>query len=165
MNLVRTRVTRAGTRTVCTVGDELGTGPAACEKGCNMTRGRTIEDPFTGQRLSFLEIAGETDGRSLRAEVRLEPGGFVPRHLHLRQDERLEILAGSIRYRTRGVDRIMGPGDSADVPRRRFHRVSNASSGEAKFVLDVRPARHIEQTMRGMFGIGRLLRPLARSRR
>jgi hypothetical protein len=28
----------------------------------------------------------------------------------------------------------------------------------------VRPARHIEQTMRSMFGIGRLLRPLARSR-
>ena len=125
---------------------------------------RTIDDPFTGQRLSFLEIAGETDGRSLRAEVRLEPGGFVPRHLHLRQDERIEIVAGSIRYRTRGVDRIMGPGESAAVPRRRFHRVVNAGPGEAIFVLDVRPARHIEQTMRSMFAVGRLLRPLARSR-
>ena len=130
-----------------------------------MTQGdRTIDDPFTGQRLSFLEIANETDGRSLRAEVRLEPGGFVPRHLHLRQDERIEIVAGSIRYRTRGVDRIMGPGDSAAVPRRRLHWVANAGSDEAIFVLDVRPARHIEQTMRSMFAIGRLLRPLARSR-
>ena len=131
-----------------------------------MTRaGHTIDDPFTGQRLRFLEIANETDGRYLRAEVRLEPGGFVPCHLHLRQDERIEILAGSIRYRTRGVDRIMGPGDIAAVPRRRLHRVANASSGEAVFVLDVRPARHIEQTMRSTFAIGRLLRPLARSRR
>src|SRR3954468_21868058 len=110
--------------------------------------GRTIDDPFTGQRLSFVEIAGETDGRSLRAEVRLEPGGFVPRHLHIRQDERIEVLAGSIRYRTRGVDRIMAAGDSAAIPRRRVHRVRNAGSGEAVFVLDVRPARHIEQTMR-----------------
>lgn len=125
---------------------------------------RTINDPFTGQRLSFLEIAGETDGRSLRAEVRLEPGGFVPRHLHLRQDERIEIVAGSIRYRTRHVDRIMGPGDSTAVPRRRVHRVANAGSGEAVFVLEVRPARHIEQTMRSMFAVGRLLRPLARLR-
>jgi quercetin dioxygenase-like cupin family protein len=130
-----------------------------------MTRAdRTIDDPFTGQRLNFLEIAGETDGRSLRAEVRLEPGGFVPRHLHLRQDERIEILAGSIRYRTRGQDRIMKPGDSAAVPRRRIHRVTNAGSGEAIFVLDVRPARHIEQTMRSMFAFGRLLRPFARFR-
>jgi quercetin dioxygenase-like cupin family protein len=129
------------------------------------TAGRTIDDPFTGQRLSFLEIAGETDGRSLRAEVRLEPGGFVPRHLHLRQDERIEILAGSIRYRTRGIDRIMQQGDSAKVPRRRFHRVSNAGPNEARFVLDVSPARHIEQTMRSMFAVGRLMRPLARFRR
>jgi len=126
---------------------------------------RTIDDPFTGQRLSFVEVAGETDGQSLRAEVRLEPGGFVPRHLHIRQDERIEILAGSIRYRTRGVDRIMGTGDRAAVPRRRIHRVSNAGSGEAVFVLDVRPARRIEQTMRSMFAVGRLLRPLARFRR
>ncbi len=130
-----------------------------------MTRAvRTIVDPLTGQRLSFLEIATDTDGRSLRAEVRLEPGGFVPRHLHLRQDERIEILDGSIRYRTRGEDRIMGPGDSAAVPRRRIHRVANAGLGEAIFVLDVRPARHIEQTMRSMFAVGRWLRPLARLR-
>jgi quercetin dioxygenase-like cupin family protein len=125
---------------------------------------RTIDDPLTGQRLHFLEMAGETDGRSLRAEVRLEPGGFVPRHLHLRQDERIEVLAGSIRYRTRGEDRILGTGDSAAVPRRRVHRVANAGPSEAVFVLDVRPAGHIEQTMRSMFAIGRLFRPLARFR-
>lgn len=34
---------------------------------------RTIDDPLTGQRLSFLEVSGETHGQSLRAEVRLEP--------------------------------------------------------------------------------------------
>ena len=130
-----------------------------------MTRpDRTIDDPLTGQRLSFLEIAGETDGRSLRAEVHLAPGGFVPRHLHIRQDERIEILAGSIRYRTRGEDRIMRTGDSAAVPRRRVHRVTNAGPDEAVFVLDVRPARHIEQTMRSMFAMGRMLRPFARWR-
>jgi quercetin dioxygenase-like cupin family protein len=125
---------------------------------------RTIDDPFTGQQLRFIEVAGETDGQSLRAEVRLEPGGFVPRHLHLRQDEQIQVLAGSVRYRTRGEDRIMGAGDGATVPRRRIHRVANAGPDEAVFVLDVRPARHIEQTMRSMFTVGRLLRPLARLR-
>ena len=126
--------------------------------------GRTINDPLTGQHLNFLDVAAETNGRSLRAEVRLEPGGFVPRHLHLRQDEQIEILAGAIRYRTRGEDRIMRPGDSATVPRRRIHRVTNAGPGEAIFVLESLPAHHLEQTMRFMFAIGRLLRPLARFR-
>ena len=125
----------------------------------------TIEDPLTGQRLTFLETAADTEGRSLRAEVRLEPGGFVPRHLHLRQDERLEVLAGSVRFRSRGEDRVLGPGDTSVITRRRLHRVGNAGPGETRFVLEVHPAHHIEQTMRSMFAIGRVLRPLARLRR
>src|SRR5207244_7635149 len=105
-------------------------------------------DPLTGQRLTFLETAADTEGRSLRAEVRLEPGGFVPRHLHLRQDEQLEVLAGSVRFRTRGADRVLGPGASARVTRRHLHAVATAGPGEARFVIEVRPARHIEQLMR-----------------
>jgi quercetin dioxygenase-like cupin family protein len=128
------------------------------------TRDRTIEDPLTGQHLTFLETAADTDGHSLRAEVRLEPGGFVPRHLHFRQDERLEVVAGSVRFRTRGEDRVLGPGDTSLIGRRRFHRVANAGPGEARFVLDVQPARHIEETMRSMFAVGRALRPFARRR-
>jgi quercetin dioxygenase-like cupin family protein len=128
------------------------------------TRDRRIQDPLTGQHLTFLETAADTDGQALRAEVRLEPGGFVPRHLHIRQDERLEVVAGSVRFRTRGEDRVLGPGDTSVISRRRFHRVSNAGPGEARFVLDVHPARHIEQTMRSMFAVGRVLGPLARLR-
>jgi quercetin dioxygenase-like cupin family protein len=129
------------------------------------TRDRTIRDPLTGQRLTFLDTAADTEGQSLRAEVRLEPGGFVPRHLHIRQDERLEVVAGSVRFRTRGEDRVLGPGDTSLISRRRFHRVSNAGPGEARFMLDVQPARHIEETMRSMFAVGRVLRPLARLRK
>jgi quercetin dioxygenase-like cupin family protein len=129
------------------------------------TRDRNIQDPLTGQFLTFLETAAETDGRSLRAEVRLEPGGFVPRHLHLRQDERLEVLAGSVRFLTRGEDRVMRTGDSVVISRRHLHRVSNAGPAQARFVLDVHPARHIELTMRAIFAIGRVLRPLARRRK
>jgi quercetin dioxygenase-like cupin family protein len=129
------------------------------------TQDRTIQDPLTGQRLTFLETAADTDGQSVRAEVRLEPGGFVPRHLHVRQNERLEVVSGSVRFQTRGEDRVLGPGDTFVIRRRRFHRVSNNGPGEARFMLDVHPARHIEETMRTMFAVGRVLSPLARLRR
>ena len=129
------------------------------------TPDRNIQDPLTGQHLMFLETAADTEGTSLRAEVRLEPGGFVPRHLHVRQDERLEVLAGAVRFRSRGEDRVLGPGDTSVITRRHIHRVANAGPGEARFVLEVQPARHIEQTMRSMVAIGRVLRPLARLRK
>ena len=123
---------------------------------------RTIQDPRTGQSLTFLETASETGGTVLRAEVCLEPGGFVPRHLHMRQDEHLEILAGSVRVRTRGEDRVLGPGDTLEVSRRRTHRITNAGAGSARFLLEVHPACHMEQTMRSTFAVGRVLRPFAR---
>jgi quercetin dioxygenase-like cupin family protein len=125
----------------------------------------SIHDPLTGQHLTFTETGTETDGTSLRAVVRLERGGFVPRHLHLRQDERLEVLTGSIRLRTARTKRVLNAGDRADITRRRLHAIANAGAGEASFVLEVHPARHIESTIRSTFAIGRALHPLARLRR
>lgn len=128
------------------------------------SRSPSIDDPLTGQHLTFTHTANDTRGASVRAVVRLEPAGFVPRHLHLRQDERLEVLTGSIRLRTGGTTRLLSAGDTAAVRRRRVHRVANAGASEASFVLEVYPARHIESTIRSTFAVGRVLRPLARLR-
>ena len=131
-----------------------------------MTSGdRTIHDPFTGQHLTFTQTAADTRGTSLQAVVRLEPAGFVPRHLHLRQDERIEVLAGTIRLRAGGEPQVLNPGDTATIARRRMHTIANIDTNEARFVLEVQPARRIELTIRSSFAVGRALRPLAKLRR
>jgi quercetin dioxygenase-like cupin family protein len=130
-----------------------------------MPRPTTINDPLTGQTLTFLATTADSDGEVLRAEVRLEPGGFVPRHLHPRQDERIEVISGSLAAKTGKTDTVLGPGDTLDVHRRRLRRVRNLSPGESRFILEVRPARHMEAGMRTIFFVGRALRPLARWRR
>jgi quercetin dioxygenase-like cupin family protein len=112
-----------------------------------------------------MRTAHDASGTSVRAVVRLDAAGFVPRHLHLRQDEHLEVLTGSIRLQTGGTSRLLSAGDTARVPRRHVHRVSNATASEASFVLEVYPARHIESTIRSTFAVGRALHPFARRRR
>jgi quercetin dioxygenase-like cupin family protein len=129
------------------------------------SRSPSIDDPLTGQHLTFTHTANDTRGTSVRAVVRLEPAGYVPRHLHLRQDEKLEVLTGSIRLHTGGTSRLLAAGDTATVPRRHLHRVANAGASEASFVLEVYPARHIESTIRSTFAVGRAFRPFARLRR
>jgi quercetin dioxygenase-like cupin family protein len=126
------------------------------------SRSPSIDDPLTGQHLTFTHTAGDTRDASLRAIVRLEPAGFVPRHLHIRQDEQLEVLTGSIQLPTGGTARLLNAGDTATVPRRRVHRVANAGTTEASFVLEVDPARRIERTIRLMFATGRALHPFTR---
>ena len=104
-----------------------------------MTAGPHLHDALTGQHLTFLQTAAETGGELLQLEVRLDPGGWVPRHAHVRQDERVEVLEGTL---TVGVGRkksTLTVGESAQVPRRRIHVVRNAGDGPARFLLEVRP--------------------------
>jgi hypothetical protein len=52
--------------------------------------------PFTGQHLQLRTTGKQTVGRLVEAEILLGPGGHVPGHLHLRQDQRLEVPEGPL---------------------------------------------------------------------
>lgn len=129
-----------------------------------MTQGEHLHDALTGQHLTFLQSGRDTSGELLQLEVRLDPGGWVPRHLHARQDERVEVLAGALTMRVGGKERRLGVGEVAHVHRRKVHFVRNAGADEARFLLEVRPARRMEGFMRGLFTVMKPLRPLARLR-
>lgn len=129
-----------------------------------MTQGEHLHDPLTGQHLTFLQSGRDTSGELLQVEVRLDPGGWVPRHVHARQDERVEVLAGTLTVRVGGEERRLGVGESAHVHRRKLHVVRNSGADEARFLLEVRPARRMEGFMRGLFAIMKPLGPLARLR-
>ncbi len=57
-----------------------------------MTQPAHLHDPLTGQHLTFLQTGRDTAGELLQLEVLLDSGGWVPRHAHVRQDERVEVL-------------------------------------------------------------------------
>jgi quercetin dioxygenase-like cupin family protein len=128
------------------------------------TRG-DLHDDFTGQHLRFVRTGRDTGGALLQVEVSLEPGGWVPRHVHARQDERVTVLDGAIHIQVGRAQHLLRPGDVRDVPRRKLHVVRNADAGESRFLLEVRPARRMQGAMRGLFTVSVLLRPLARLRR
>jgi quercetin dioxygenase-like cupin family protein len=127
-----------------------------------MTEPHRLHDPLTGQHLTFLKTRHDTGGKLLQVEVLLEPGGRVPRHVHARQDERVEVLAGALTVTVAGHIRTLNVGESADVPRRKVHVVRNASEGDARFLLEVRPARRMQGAMRVLFAGSNLARILRR---
>lgn len=116
-----------------------------------------LHDPLTGQHLRFLKTGNQTGGQLLEVEVLLDPRGRVPRHLHLRQDERVEILEGALSIQLGGQQRRLTNGESVEVPRRTLHRVRNAHEGRTRFLLQVRPARRMEAAMRTIFAVAGVL--------
>src|SRR3954468_1752186 len=54
--------------------------------------GQTIENPVSGERITFIRTAADTDGELLEIELELSPDGAVPgAHVHPEQEERFEV--------------------------------------------------------------------------
>jgi mannose-6-phosphate isomerase-like protein (cupin superfamily) len=116
--------------------------------------GDTIENPVTGERIVFLETSRETNGAAVVFETFVQPGGFVAAaHVHPKQEERFEILSGTLGLRMGEEKIVAGPGETVTIPARTPHRFWNAGEDEVRFRCEVRPALQFEQLLETMFAL------------
>ena len=79
--------------------------------------GDVIENPATGEQITFITTAAETDGEFVIVETIVQPGGAVAtKHIHPHQEERFEVLEGSVGILVGGTTISAEPGDSLVVP-------------------------------------------------
>lgn len=116
--------------------------------------GDTIENPVTGERLVFHRTSQETDGEAVVFETFVQPDGFVAAaHVHPKQEERFEILSGTLGLRMGGEEIVAGPGQAVTIPAGTPHRFWNAGEEEAHFRCEVRPALEFERLVETMFAL------------
>ncbi len=116
--------------------------------------GDTIENPVTGERLVFHETSADTGGEAVVVEVFVEPHGAVAAaHVHPYQEERFEVVRGSVGFRIGREELVAGPGRRLTVPPGTAHRFWNAGETEARFVCEIRPALDFEQLIETMFSL------------
>ena len=119
-------------------------------------RGDVLESPINGQRAIFRQTAEDTDGELLRLDFFVAPGGFLGNeHLHPKQEERIEVLSGTLRCRVGGGERSVGAGEAITVPPGTSHTLWNESPEEAHAVVEYRPALRMETFFETLFGLGR----------
>jgi mannose-6-phosphate isomerase-like protein (cupin superfamily) len=116
--------------------------------------GDVLENPVTGERILFRETARETGGQAVVIETYVQPGGFVAAaHLHPNQEERFEILRGTVGFRIGGKKVVAGPGQRLTVPAGTPHKFWNAGDEVAHFVCEVKPALQFESLIETMFAL------------
>jgi quercetin dioxygenase-like cupin family protein len=116
--------------------------------------GDIIEHPVTGEKLIFRKTAQETGGALLEGELIVKPHGFVAAaHIHKLQEERFEVLSGSIRLRINGIEKEIQKGESAIVPAGTPHVWWNDSDFEARVLVDLCPALRTEEFFETFFGL------------
>jgi quercetin dioxygenase-like cupin family protein len=108
--------------------------------------GQVIENPVSGERITFRRTAADTNGELLEFDVTLAPDGHVPgMHVHPAQEERFEVLSGSVRFQ-KGLRRITAEaGDVVVVEPGKAHRFENAGELGAVMRVEVRPALEMER--------------------
>ena len=110
--------------------------------------GQTIANPVSGERITFLQTAADTDGELLEFELELTPDGSVPgAHVHPAQEERFHVLSGRMKFR-RGWRRVVAEaGETVVVPAGTVHRFENAGDEVARCRVEVVPALDMEQLL------------------
>jgi quercetin dioxygenase-like cupin family protein len=110
--------------------------------------GQTIENPVSGERITFLQTARDTGGEKLEIELELSPDGHVPgAHVHPEQTETFHVLEGTMKFRM-GMRRIVArAGDTVVVPAGRVHKFSNGGDEVARCRVEVVPALDMEQLL------------------
>src|SRR6478735_9130547 len=109
--------------------------------------GQTLQNPASGERITFRATAADTGGELLAIDLELPRGRRVPGplHIHPHQEERFEVVEGTMRFRL-GRERIVaGPGEVVVVPPGVRHDFANAGDTDALVRVEVRPALEMER--------------------
>ena len=115
--------------------------------------GETLEHPITKERIVWRQVARDTCGRMLEADLYVGPGGFVAaEHIHPKQEERFEVLAGTIKMRLHGKEMTLDVGARAVVPAGAPHVWWNAGTDEARVRGAFVPALRTEMFFETFFG-------------
>ena len=116
--------------------------------------GDVLEHPVTGEKIIFRKTAMDTGGELMQADVIMRPHGFVAaEHVHPLQEERFEVLSGSVEFRVNGVKREAYAGEIAVVPPGTPHVWWNNGDQEAHVLVEVRPALRFDEFFETFFGL------------
>jgi cupin domain len=93
--------------------------------------------------------------RNGRIEALVEPRGFAAaEHVHPKQEERFEILSGTLRYHLYGLEREAGAGEELVIPRGMPHVWENAGGEDLHMIIEFRSALRSEEFFESYFGLG-----------
>ena len=117
--------------------------------------GDVLETPITGQRLIFRKTGRDTGGELLAVESVYErpSPSRLPEHYHPHQEERFEVLSGTVHVLIDGVERVLVAGEVIVIPPGTPHEMWSGEAGEARVNWQTRPALNTETFFETLWGL------------
>ena len=116
----------------------------------------TIEAPTMGQRITCQSNTVSTGGELLRFTFWMRGDASPPPlHVHPRQEERIEVVSGSVLSLSGGGRRVLGPGGTISTPPGEPHTVGPAGEDAVEMIVEFRPALGFERFVERTFALDR----------
>ena len=116
----------------------------------------TITNPVTGDRMTILQPAHESQGHYAKICFDLPPGAKgSPLHFHTKMNETFTVLKGCLTMEVGEKDHIhrLQAGESLQVPAGMPHSFCNTSSDWVTFTTENSLAAGFEQFIQGLYGL------------
>lgn len=108
-------------------------------------KGKVIDNPYTGEVLTFLDTAADTAGAYLKIKWKIPAAkAKAPEHVHSNTDEWYEIVSGSLSYSINGKENIATAGQKIHFPKGLVHQHNNAGTDDLYFIYTCSPALDME---------------------
>ena len=118
--------------------------------------GDVIENPVTGERITFVRTSQRTGGAVAELDLELTPQAFLAaEHIHRSQEEKFHVLEGHVLLRCRGEDSINGPGEAVTVPAGAPHAWAPHGDAGARLRITFTPGAGIEHFFEEFFRLAR----------
>ncbi len=115
---------------------------------------RTVVNQITGEQITFLETAEETNGEHLLIEVTLPPqGDGPPLHLHDEFEEEFEVISGKLTVTLGKEQHILQSGNRCLVTLNTAHTFTNDQDEPVVFRVRLTPPSQFEQSVRIHYGL------------
>src|SRR3954449_11175213 len=103
--------------------------------------GQILENPQSGERFIFRKTAADTNGEYLEFDLELQPDGKVPgKHVHPKQEDRFEVLEGTMNFKLGRKTIVAKAGDVVTVPAGKARKITNGGFTNAQVVIHIPPS-------------------------
>lgn len=115
---------------------------------------QTVINQATGEQITFLETASDTNGKYLLIEVALPPfGKGPPLHIHDQFEEEFEVLTGTLTVTLNKAKHVLQRGDRCTAPLKTPHTFTNEHDQPVVFRVRLTPPSKFEQSVRIHYGL------------
>lgn len=114
---------------------------------------RILRNPKTGETITFLKTARETDGALFQMSYYMAPhAAIADEHSHPNQEMTIVVNSGTLTCAINGVDRRIRGGETVKIPPGVWHFQRNDTGEEVYATEEYRPALQMEDFFEVLIG-------------